>query len=189
MAEFFSQALQGFPRLRFFSLTAPGPKLIESFCDDSDLRKRLCLIVTRASGGGSSIIASANYMAHDETTAEIALAVDDAFQAKGIGSLLLERLAVLAVRHGFRRFWAITMPDNQGMLDVFRQSGFECRSRANDGCVEIDLSVVPNESSVARAEFRDRVATTASLRPFFRPSCVAIVGASRKPDKHRNPHP
>lgn len=45
-------------------------------------------------------------MAHDETTAEIALAVDDAFQAKGIGSLLLERLAVLAVRYGLRRFWA-----------------------------------------------------------------------------------
>ena len=181
MAEFFSKLSKDSLRLRFFSLTAPGSKLIESFCDDSDLRKRLCLIVTRASGGGSSVIASANYMAHDETTAEIALAVDDAFQAKGIGSLLLERLAVLAVRHGFRRFWAITMPENQGMLDVFRQSGFECRSRANDGCVEIDLSVVPNESSVARAEFRDRVATTASLRPFFRPSCVAIVGASRSP--------
>ncbi len=53
------------------------------------------------------IIASANYMAHDGATAEIALAVDDAFQGKGIGSLLLERLAVLAVRNGFRRFWAI----------------------------------------------------------------------------------
>ena len=179
MAEFFTRLSEDSRRLRFFSFAQPSAKLIETFCDDTDPRKRLCLLVTRASDGASRIIASANYMAHDETTAEIALAVDDAFQGKGIGSLLLERLAVLAVRNGFRRFWAITMPDNQRMLDVFLQSGFECRSRPKDGCVEIDLSVIPNESSVARAEFRDRVASTASLRPFFQPAGVAVVGASR----------
>ena len=179
MAEFFTRLSEDSRRLRFFSIAQPSATLIETFCDDTDPRKRLCLLVTRAADGASRIIASANYMAHDDTTAEIALAVDDAFQGKGIGSLLLERLAVLAVRNGFRRFWAITMPDNQRMLDVFRQSGFECRSSPKDGCVEIDLSVIPNESSVARAEFRDRVASTASLRPFFQPAGVAVVGASR----------
>ena len=181
MTAFFRRLSTDSRQRRFFSAAEPAIKLIDSFCDDSDPRKQLCLIVMRATRGRTRIIASANYMAHDEATAEIALAVDDAFQGKGIGSLLLERLAVLAVRNGFRRFWAITMPDNQQMLDVFRESGFECRSQANDGCVEIDLSVIPNESSVARAEFRDRVATSASLRPFFQPSCVAIVGASRSP--------
>lgn len=62
------------------------------------------MIVTRSLQDSSRIIASANYMAYDETTAEVALAVDDAFQGKGIGSLLLERLTVLAARNGFRRF-------------------------------------------------------------------------------------
>ena len=181
MGKFFARLSKDSRWLRFFSVSEPSVKLIDSFCDDSDPRQRLCLIVTRTSGGDSRIIATANYMAHDETTAEIALAVDDAFQGKGIGSLLLERLAVLAVRNGFRRFWATTLPDNQQMLDIFRQSGFECRSRSNDGCVEIDFSVTPNESSVARAEFRDRVATVASLRPFFQPTCLAVVGASRNP--------
>ncbi len=179
IAEFFAKLTKESLRLRFFSAAQPSVKLIESFCRNSDPRKQLCLIVTRSSGDGSRVIASANYVARNETTAEIALAVEDAFQGKGIGSLLLERLAVLAVRNGFQRFWAITLPDNQQMLDVFRQSGFECRSRANDGCVEIDLSVTPNESSVARAELRDRVATNASLRAFFQPSSVAVVGASR----------
>jgi acetyl coenzyme A synthetase (ADP forming)-like protein len=181
MTAFFDNLSNDSRRLRFFSLAQPSATLIETFCDDSDARKRLGLIVTRTSGGDSRIIAAANYVAHDETTAEIALAVDDAFQGKGIGSLLLERLAVLAVRNGFQRFWATTLPNNQQMLDVFRESGFECRSRSNDGCVEIDFSVTPNESSVARAEFRDRVATVASLRPFFYPSRVAVVGASRSP--------
>jgi acetyl coenzyme A synthetase (ADP forming)-like protein len=181
MREFFSRLSEDSRRLRFFSCSPPSGNLIDSFCDDSDFRNRLCLIVTRSLQDSSRIIASANYMAYDETTAEVALAVDDAFQGKGIGSLLLERLTVLAARNGFRRFWAMTLPENRQMLDVFRESGFECRARGNDGCVEIDLAITPSQSSVARAEFRDRVATTASLRPFFQPSSIAIVGASQNP--------
>lgn len=179
LTDFFSRLSEESRRLRFFSLAPPGVQQIASFCDDSDFRKQLSLIVTRAEGEGTRIIASAGYFARDRESAEIALAVDDAFQGKGIGSLLLERLAVLAVRHGIRRFVATTLSHNQTMLDVFRQSGFECQARANDDCVEIDLSVLPSQSSVARAEFRDRIATTASLRPFFQPAAVAVVGASR----------
>jgi acetyl coenzyme A synthetase (ADP forming)-like protein len=40
---------------------------------------------------------------------------------------------------------------------------------------------VPSETTVARLETRHRVATVASLRPFFRPKAVAVVGASRNP--------
>ena len=181
MREFFSRLSENSHRLRFFSFSPPSAKLLESLCDDSDFSKCLCLIVTRSLQDRSRIIASANYVAHDETTAEVALAVDDAFQGKGIGSLLLERLTVLAAQNGFRRFWAMTLPENRQMLDVFRESGFECRSRGNDGCVEIDFAITPSQSSVARAEFRDRVATTASLRRFFQPSSIAIVGASQNP--------
>ena len=118
----------------------------------------------------------------NETTAEIAMAVDDKFQGKGIGTLLLERLSLLAASNGLRRFWAVTMAENQPMLDVFRNSGFECHSHADDNYVEIDFSVLPTETSVARAEIRDRVSTVASLRPFFHPRAVAVVGASRNPD-------
>ena len=181
LAEFFSRLSKDSRRLRFFSLSTPSAKMIKSFCDDSDLRKRLCLIVTRSLQSSPRIIATANYIAHDDTTAEIALAVDDRFQGKGIGSLLLERLAILAARNGFRHFWATTLAENQQMLDVFRESGFECRLRGNDGCVEIDLAVTPSQSSLARAEFRDRVATTASLRPFFQPRSIAVVGVSSNP--------
>ncbi len=166
---------------RFFSMTEPSDKLIESLCNDSDPSKQLCLLVTRAFADDVRIVACANYVARDEVTAEIALAVDEAFQRRGIGTLLLERLAVLAVRQGFRRLWAITRTDNQGMLDVFRESGFTCRSRVEDGYVEIDLMVTPSATSVARAEFHDRVATVASLQPFFQPRSVAVVGASNNP--------
>jgi acetate---CoA ligase (ADP-forming) len=73
------------------------------------------------------------------------------------------------------------MLENKAMLDVFCDSGFECHTRTDGGYVEIDLSVIPTEASVTRAEMRDRISTTASLHPFFQPRSVAIVGVSRNP--------
>ena len=180
MARFFASLSKRANLQRFFSFAQPSAQLVESFCDNSEPRKRLSLIVTRSSNSSSRIIATGNYIARDETTAEVAMAVDDRFQGKGIGMLLLERLAVLAASHGFRRFWALTMVENQPMLQVFRSSGFELHTRSDGSYVEIDFSVVPTEASVARAEMRDRIATAASIRPFFRPNSVAVVGASRQ---------
>ena len=89
------------------------------------------------------------------------MAVDDSFHGQGIGTLLLERLTLLAVRNGFRRFRALTMSENKPMLDVFLDSGFEYHRKHSDGYVEIDLSVIPSELSVTRAKLRDRASTIA----------------------------
>ncbi|HXG52430.1 MAG TPA: GNAT family N-acetyltransferase [candidate division Zixibacteria bacterium] len=181
LAEFFAGLSNRSRVYRFFSASEPAEKVIETFCDNSAPDKRLTLVVTRAAGDRQRIVAAGTYAARDEATAEVAMAVDDRLQGKGIGSLLLERLALLAAANGFRRLWAVTMHENKAMLDVFRDSGFECRTRMDQGYVEIDLSLVPTETSVMRAELRDRVSTTASLRPFFQPRSVVLVGASRKP--------
>ena len=181
LKKFFSALSSESKRHRFFGTALPSDDLIEAFCDSSNPRTRLTLIVTRISDGVARIAATGTYVARDPVSAEVAFAVDDALQGKGLGTLLLERLSLLAVRNGFQRFWALTMAENKPMLDVFKTSGFTISSRFESGCVEIDLSVVPTETSVARAELRDRVATNASLRPFFHPSSVAVVGASRNP--------
>jgi acetate---CoA ligase (ADP-forming) len=181
MMNFFTSLSGESRRRRFFGVSAPSDKLVTAFCDPSDLRKQLSLIVTRTGAAGQQIIATGNYIALDDNTAEVALAVADSFHGKGIGTLLLERLTLLAVRNGFRRFRALTLSENKPMLDVFLNSGFECRRKHSDGYVEIDLSVIPNELSVTRAELRDRASTIASLRAFFRPTSVALVGASRDP--------
>jgi acetyl coenzyme A synthetase (ADP forming)-like protein len=67
------------------------------------------------------------------------------------------------------------------MVEVFQRSGFQLRKTLEDGYLHVEFSVVPSEASVARSEMLDRVFTTASLRPFFRPRSVAVIGASRDP--------
>jgi acetyl coenzyme A synthetase (ADP forming)-like protein len=166
---------------RFFSLALPSHELIDSLCDSSDPEKALTLLVLRTLGEQEQIVATGSYQRIHDQNAEVAFAVDDAFRGKGLGTLLLERLAVLAARHGFVRFWAISHADNLAMSEVFRESGFQVKEKREGGYVEFELSVAPTEASVERSEMRDRVATAASLRPFFLPSSVAVAGVSRKP--------
>ncbi len=181
LRAFFDRLSPESMRRRFSSATRPPADFIESLCAFTDPRSKLTLIVTRMQKDTPRIIASGSYFAHDEKTAEITMAVDDALQGKGLGTLLLERLALLAARHGFVRLWAVTDLANQPILEVFRNSGFELSEKLEGGSVEVDLSAVPSENGVILSEMRDRAAATASLRPFFRPRSVAVVGASRDP--------
>jgi acetyl coenzyme A synthetase (ADP forming)-like protein len=141
----------------------------------------MTLVITRISAGRPAIVAAGSYIARNEQSAEVAMAVEDRLQGQGLGTQLLERLALLAIRNGFLRFWAVTHLDNQAMIDVFRHSGFPVTETLEHGSVEVDFSVTPTEASVHLSEMRDRLFTAASIRPFFKPNAVAVVGASRSP--------
>jgi len=134
-------------------------------------------------GDPERIIASGEYVQEGpgSTSAEVAFLVEDSFQGKGLGSLLLERLALIGVRRGIRRFHAFTLAENRAMLEVFRASGYTLHSRRESGEVEVSFDIEPTPDSLARFELRERVATVASLEPLFRPRGVAVVGASRDP--------
>jgi len=168
-------------RHRFLTSDAPSPELIRSFCDSSHPEKQLTLVISRMTAGREEIVATGSYIGRTNKSAEVAFTVEDRFQGKGIGTHLLERLALLAAKAGITRFWAVTQLDNRGMMDVFHNSGFPTKETLDGGTVEIDFSVLPTEQSVASSELRDRVVTAASLRWFFKPNGVAVIGASREP--------
>lgn len=181
LAAFYKRLSPESRRNRFFTDAKPGESAIDQMCDNSDPQKVLTMIVQRYSEGESRIIATGSYFAVDANTAEVAVTVEDKFQGKGLGTLLLERLALLAIQHGFTEFKAITHADNKAMLEVFRKSGFPVTERYADGFVTVEFSVLPGADSVERTELRDRLFTAASIRPFFKPQSVAVVGASRTP--------
>ncbi|MCI0705210.1 MAG: GNAT family N-acetyltransferase, partial [Planctomycetia bacterium] len=69
---------------RFLSASPPRSDWIVELVSRSDPRSALTLVVTRVCGGESRIIATGSYVARDAGTAEVALAVADAFRAKGL---------------------------------------------------------------------------------------------------------
>ncbi len=90
---------------------------------------------------------------HGTGEAEIAFVVADAYQRRGIGTVLLHRLAEAARAQGIHTFVAQTMADNKDMIDVFQHSGFPSRSSSEWDTVSISISI--DAEVVADAELRD----------------------------------
>lgn len=168
---------------RFFSIANPSSSLIERFAACANPRQSLTLLALRSGEGDARIIAVASYLALTETAAEVAFAVDDHFHGKGIATLLLERLAAYAAEAGFLTFHASILADNIAMRDVFRDSGFEIRSTAGAGVIELQLTLCPSADGVAAAERRRQRACAESIRPLLEPRSIAVIGASRAASK------
>ena len=181
MRRFFHDLSPESRRRRFFTAGEPADILVDRLCDSADEQRSVTLVAVRQVGDDTRFIAVGSYIAGAPGVAEAAFAVDDRFQGKGLGTELLERLAAIAVVHGFRRFEATTLADNTAMLEVFRDSGFEVRSKSAAGCIEVALTLTASAEGVVSAEARRRRATAASLRPMLEPKAVAVIGASRDP--------
>jgi GNAT superfamily N-acetyltransferase len=78
---------------------------------------------------------------HDE--AEVAFVVADAWQGRGLGTVLFERLLARAVEVGIRRFVADTLFLNRRMLAVFRTAGLPHVERIEGSVVHIVLELGP----------------------------------------------
>ncbi|WP_234554238.1 GNAT family N-acetyltransferase [Thermus caliditerrae] len=167
-------------RMRFFSPISPE-KAAELLLAAKPEEEKVTLIVL--AGEPQRIVATGEYVrVKGEDTAEVAFLVDDTFQGKGLGTLLLERLALIAAKRGVRRFQAFTLAENRQMLSVFMESGFQVRAHRDGGEVEVEFEILLEEKAAERFEWREKVSTIASLHPFFFPRGVAVVGASRDPE-------
>ena len=64
------------------------------------------------------------------------------------------------------------------MLGVFERAGFELTRELAGGVVEVQFPIASTERFELSVEERDHTAVVASLRSFFEPASVAVVGAS-----------
>src|SRR5262249_27643081 len=125
LGRFFHELSSESRRRRFFSLAEPDAALLERFSDSSDPRRQTTLLALRLVDGDLQPIAVGSYIDLGKGVAEAAFAVADAFQGKGLGTVLLERLAGLAAANGIRQFEASVLPENTALIDVFTESGFQ----------------------------------------------------------------
>jgi acetate---CoA ligase (ADP-forming) len=160
--------------LRFHGRPTVDAHLVEPVVEP-DWVERGALVGTK----DDRIVAIANYVRlRDARTAEVAFAVADELQGRGIATRLLEQLAVAATATGIEEFVAEVMLDNAAMLRVFADAGFETRRETVSGTTEVRLSLGRTETLRLRIDERDHIGVVGSLQPFFDPSTVAVIGAS-----------
>ena len=73
--------------------------------------------------------------------AEVAFVIRDDHQGLGLGSAMLQHLAVLARREGVTAFTAEVLPDNIAMLRTFETSGFPLTLRRGRDAIVADVSI------------------------------------------------
>ena len=132
---------------------------------------------------GNRLIGAATYVRDSTQTdrAEVGFAIADELQGRGVGTRMLEMLAAIARDHHIATFDAYVMVDNDRMMSVFTDSGFEVQRRLEGGIFHVVLSLAPTARYEDRAAARSQAAATASMESFFAPKTVAVIGSTSLP--------
>ena len=128
------------------------------------------------------IVGIGRYDRVNRRSAEVAFNISDSFQGRGVGSVLLEHLAVIAQEAGVAEFIAEVLPQNRKMLSVFSDAGYEVDRHIEDGIVSIRFEIKPTERSEAVRLSREHRAEAVSMHAVLFPESIAVVGASRRSD-------
>ena len=115
-------------------------------------------------------------------SAEVALVVEEDVQFRGIGTALLEQLAIAAAALGIRSFEAQVLSENTAMQGVFEASGLRLTKRLEEGIYLYDIDLTQQEEFARRRVQREHVARSAGVEHLIRPKSIAVIGASRDPD-------
>jgi acetyl coenzyme A synthetase (ADP forming)-like protein len=164
-------------RLRFWSQAVNVTELAQRIID-VDYHDHLTLLVL-AGGDDGTMIAGAQYIRMGGGRAELGLSVTDAYQGRGVGSILLGQMAQAALANGVTTFVAEVLAENHRMINVFRASGFPVTLRAEPGSIEVEFPIGLTEDAAKRFEERENESAVAAMRTFLSPTSVAVIGASR----------
>ncbi len=102
-----------------------------------DYDKEMALIAVVCENGQETEIGVARYVTNaDGTSCEFAVAIADAWQHRGLGSLLILNLVQVARARGLRTMEGIVMAGNHKMLGLMHALGFCIRSEPGDASVK-----------------------------------------------------
>jgi acyl-CoA hydrolase/GNAT superfamily N-acetyltransferase len=118
---------------RFFQPIKAFPhKFVQDFAN-IDYSKDMAIAGVVKDSGGESIIGIAHFFLNTTTNrAEVSFLVRDDWQAKGIGTDLLEILCDIAQKREVKGFDANVLASNQNMLQVFYNSGYKISTKREE---------------------------------------------------------
>jgi acetyl coenzyme A synthetase (ADP forming)-like protein len=161
---------------RFFSASANLEYAATEFAK-VDYHDRFGLVAT--AGHEGHVVAHAMYVRTRDEHAELAFAVSDEYQGRGVGTLLLAHLTEIAGDAGITVLEAETLPENHKMIEVFRESGIPYSMRSEPGSIRVELPAALSSDAIERFEKREQTAAVAAMRSLLSPRSVAVIGASR----------
>lgn len=125
---------------RFFAVRTVFTEEQTDFFVNVDFRTHVALIAVVEEAGHPVVVGGGRYILVADDRAEVAFTIVDAYQGKGIGTLLLRHLIAIGREAGLRQFVAEVLPENVPMLKLFEKSGkIRVQSEPNVVHVTLDL--------------------------------------------------
>jgi len=141
LVELYDRLSQHTAYQRFFTIMRRLPPNWARTLSRVDYHRRLALVVEQ----GRELIAVARYEPADEPdTVEVAFVVQDGYQGKGIGAILLHALLEAAQARGLHRFRAYVLAENARMLDLLARSTHVRERRFESGVINILFEPAPS---------------------------------------------
>jgi acetate---CoA ligase (ADP-forming) len=128
---------------------------------------------------GEMVIGHAIYTITSPGKAEHALVVADAYQGRGLGTILLGQLTQAASMVGISELEAHVSPENAPILRVVSELGFPTILKSEPGTIHVTFPASLLPEALARFEQREADAAIAAMEKFFNPRGIAVIGASR----------
>ena len=126
---------------RFFAVMKRLPPDWAHLLAHVDYQRRLALLAEAGPAEDPELIGVARYEPTDqEDTVEIALVIQDGWQNRGLGAVMLEALLEAAEARGLRRFRAYVLAGNARMLGLLARRTDVQERRAASGVVELLLA-------------------------------------------------
>ena len=124
---------------RFFAMKRHFSDKERAFFLDVDLKNHVALVALAEDAGQKIVVAGGRYIVFEPGRAEMAFMVVDAWQGRGIGSILMLRLVKIAREAGLQQLTAEVLPENAAMLKVFEKFGFKPATRRDPQIVHLML--------------------------------------------------
>ncbi|MDH2385018.1 MULTISPECIES: GNAT family N-acetyltransferase [Bradyrhizobium] len=130
---------------RFFVAKRDFSEKERTFFMNVDFKQHVALVAVVTEHSRPVIVGGGRYVVFEAGRAEMAFVVVDAWQGRGIGSLLMGHLARIARQAGLEELVADVLPENAAMLKVFSKAGFVPITRHDPQTVRLALKLArPN---------------------------------------------
>jgi len=133
---------------RYFTHTKTFPHKDVQKLTNVDYEQNLAIVaVVPGTEGAEEIIGIAQYFLDPKTQiAEVAFIVQDEWQDKGMGAVLLDYLTHIATDRNVKTFYATVLPINKSMLQLFYNSGYKINTEFDGDSYSIRYDLIKSKS-------------------------------------------
>jgi ribosomal protein S18 acetylase RimI-like enzyme len=126
---------------RFFVMKRHFSEKERAFFMDIDFTNHVALVAIAEETGRTVVVGGGRYIVFEPGRAEMAFVVVDAWQGRGVGSILMRHLVEIASDAGLQELTAEVLPENAAMLKIFGKFGFRPVPRRDPQIVHLMLNL------------------------------------------------